>query len=245
MIEKIPFGRTGHDSSRILFGAAALGGMRQDKADATLELLFEYGINHIDCAASYGEAELRLAPFLADHRSEFFLATKTHHRSASDARRSVEASLERMGVEQIDLIQMHNLVDESEWAQALGEGGALEALVQARDEGLVRFIGVTGHGTRVAEMHLRSLARFDFDSVLVPCNHTMLASSDYGPDYARLVSECAERRVAVQTIKSISERRWQESEARKRFGRLRRGLSSLTQTCIPGSKPFNALKLVK
>ncbi len=127
MIEKIPFGRTGHDSSRVIFGAAALGAMRQEKADLVLELLVEFGINHLDCAASYGDAELRLAPFLADHRSEFFLATKTHQRSASEARRSVEHSLERMGVEQIDLIQLHNLVDEAEWTEALGDGGALEA----------------------------------------------------------------------------------------------------------------------
>ena len=217
MIEKIPFGRTGHDSSRVIFGAAALGAMRQEKADRVLELLFEFGINHLDCAASYGDAELRLAPFLADHRSEFFLATKTHHRSASEARRSVEHSLERMGVEQIDLIQLHNLVDEAEWTEALGDGGALEALVQARDEGLVRFIGVTGHGTRVSEMHLRSLERFPFDSVLAPCNHTMLANPEYGADFARLASVCEERGVAIQTIKSISERRWQDADGERRF----------------------------
>ena len=217
MIEKIPFGRTGHDSSRVIFGAAALGAMSQPKADSVLELVVEFGINHIDCAASYGDAELRLAPFLADHRSEFFLATKTHHRSGFEARRSLEASLVRLGVEQLDLIQLHNLVDEAEWTEALADGGALEALVQARDEGLVRFIGVTGHGTRVAEMHLRSLERFAFDSVLLPCNHSMLADREYGADFARLVSVCEDRAVAVQTIKSISERRWREADDDPRF----------------------------
>jgi aryl-alcohol dehydrogenase-like predicted oxidoreductase len=210
MIERAPFGSTGHESSRVIFGAAALGAMRQAKADSTLETLHEYGINHIDAAASYGDAELRLAPFLREHRADFFLATKTGDRDAAGARESLHRSLERMGVDSVDLIQLHNLVDEEGWAQALGEGGALEALVAARDEGLVRFIGVTGHGTRVAAMHLRSLERFAFDSVLAPCNFTMLSQPDYAADFEALIARCAERGVAVQTIKSVARRRWAE-----------------------------------
>jgi aryl-alcohol dehydrogenase-like predicted oxidoreductase len=214
MIERIPFGRTGHQSSRIIFGAAALGGMKQEKANATLLLLLEHGVNHIDVAADYGAAEERLAPFLAEHRSEFFLATKTGERSGLAARANLERSLDRMGVDSVDLIQLHNLVDETEWEAAMAPGGALEALVQAREDGLCRAIGVTGHGTRVAAQHLRSLERFSFDSVLLPLNPAMLAQPEYAADFARLRELCTERGVAFQTIKSIARRRWQEQEAR-------------------------------
>lgn len=217
MIERIPFGRTGHDSSRTIFGAAALGGMRQDRADATLALLLERGINHIDTAASYGDSELRLAPFLKDHRNEFFLATKTGERTAAGARDSLHRSLERLGVDNVDLIQMHNLVDEDDWQTAIGPGGALEALVDARAQGLVRFIGVTGHGTRVAAMHARSLEQFPFDSVLLPYNYTMMAQADYAADFEALIAICEARNVAIQTIKSIAHRRWEESDDAKRF----------------------------
>lgn len=215
MIETAPFGATGHSSSRVLFGAAALGGMSQDRADATLAQLAPAGINHIDTAASYGESELRLAPFLADHRSQFFLATKTGDRAGDAARASLERSLERMGVEQVDLIQLHNLVEPDDWDTAFGSGGAVEALVAARDEGLCRFIGVTGHGTRIAGMHLRSLEAFPFDSVLFPYNFSMMQNSAYRQDVEDLLALCAERNVAVQTIKSIARRRWQEDPAQR------------------------------
>jgi len=212
MIERIPFGSTGHESSRVIFGAAALGAMRQERADRVLEPLFEHGVNHLDTAASYGESELRLAPWLQRHRSEFFLATKTGERDAVGARESLHRSLERLGVDHVDLIQLHNLVDEEGWQRALAPGGAVEALVEAREQGLTRFIGVTGHGTRAAEMHLRSLERFAFDSVLLPCNFTMLSQPDYATGFARLVEICADRGVAVQTIKSIARRRWAEGD---------------------------------
>lgn len=212
MIDRMPFGRTGHDSSRVIFGAAALGGMRQDRADAVLATLAELGINHIDTAASYGESELRLAPWLAQHRSEVFLATKTGERTGDGARRELERSLQRLGVDQVDLIQMHNLVEPDEWATAMGPGGALEALVRARAEGLVRFIGVTGHGTRIPGMHLRSLERHPFDAVLFPYNATMLAIPDYRADVEALLAMCAERGVAAQTIKAVAQRRWQDGD---------------------------------
>jgi len=217
MIERIPFGRTGHSSSRILFGAAALGGMKQERADRLLELLLEHGVNHIDTAASYGDSELRLAPWLRSHRAAFFLATKTGERSREGARAELHRSLERLGVGQVDLIQMHNLVEPAEQAQALGPGGALEALVEARGQGLVRFIGVTGHGTRTAAMHLASLARFDFDSVLLPYSYTMMRYPEYAADFEALVALCKQRGVAVQTIKSVARRRWQEGDPSKRF----------------------------
>lgn len=208
MIPRAPFGSTGHTSSRVLFGAAALGGMSQTRADATMAEVLSLGIDHVDTAASYGDAEIRLHDFLASHRDDVFLATKTGERTGAGARRELEQSLVRMGVDRVDLIQMHNLVEPDEWQTAHGEGGALEALVQARDEGLVRFIGVTGHGTRIAEMHLRSLDRFAYDSVLLPCNHLMLGDPEYRASFDRLVARCAERGVAVQTIKSVARRRW-------------------------------------
>src|ERR1039457_7419301 len=143
MIEKIPFGKTGHQSTRVIFGAAAVGGMKQDKADQVLDTLLEFGINHIDTAAAYGDSELRIGPWMREHRKRFFLATKTGDRTYEGARDSLHRSLERLRVDQIDLIQLHNLVAEDEWETALGAHGALEALVEARTQGLVRFIGVT------------------------------------------------------------------------------------------------------
>ncbi len=212
-----PFGRTGHESSRIIFGAAALAEMSQETTDRTLEMATVAGINHIDTAASYGESEDRLKPFLADHRSEVFLATKTGERSGDAARAELEKSFERMGVDEVDLIQLHNLVDPDEWEQVFAADGALAALVQARDEGLVKHIGVTGHGVTVAAMHLRSLAEFDFDSVLFPYNHTMLAGAAYRADVEQLLSVCAERNVAVQTIKAIAIGRWPQGYEGRQF----------------------------
>jgi aryl-alcohol dehydrogenase-like predicted oxidoreductase len=208
MIPTQVFGRTNHDSTRILFGAAALSRVTQEEADSTMELILRHGINHIDVAASYGEAELRLGPWMEQHRADVFLATKTGEREFQAAYDEIRRSLERLRVDQVDLIQLHNLVDESEWETALGSGGALEAAVRAREEGLVRFIGVTGHGLTVAAMHKRSLERFDFDSVLLPYNFPMMQNPQYAADFEALVALCEERNVAVQTIKSITRAPW-------------------------------------
>jgi aryl-alcohol dehydrogenase-like predicted oxidoreductase len=210
VIERAPFGRTGNDSSRVIFGAAALWAMPQERADALLDVLFEFGVNHLDVAASYGDAELRLAPWLARHPDAFFLATKTDQRTADGARAQLEQSLERLGVDAVDLIQLHNLVEPDEWDVAHGPGGAIEAMVRARDEGLVRFIGVTGHGTRIAGMHRRSLERFDLDSVLLPWNYALANDPAYRADFEALVATCAEQSVAVQTIKAVARRRWED-----------------------------------
>ena len=206
-IATMPFGSTGHTSTRIIFGAAAIGAMQQPRADAVLEILLEFGINHIDVAAMYGAAEMRLAPFLRERRDEFFLATKTRDRGREAAAQSIDDSLAKMEVEQIDLIQLHNLTEDDGWDEAMAPGGALEALVDARDRGQVRFLGVTGHGTRAAEMHLRSLERFPFDSVLFPYNFPMQAQPDYARDTEALLALCQERKVAVQTIKAVARRR--------------------------------------
>jgi aryl-alcohol dehydrogenase-like predicted oxidoreductase len=212
VIAKAPFGRTGHESTRTIFGAAALGAVAQAEADATLEVLLENGVNHIDTAASYGDSELRVAPWLAHDRNRFFLATKTGQRDYNGAREEIRRSLERLGVDHVDLLQLHNLVDVIEWETALREGGALEAAVEARDEGLVRFIGVTGHGLTVAKMHERSLERFPFDSVLLPYSYVQMRDERYAADFEALMSVCVERGVAVQTIKSISLAPWNGRE---------------------------------
>jgi len=217
MIEKIPFGSTGHNSSRIIFGAAALGGMKQDRADSTIELVRSYGINHFDVAASYGEAELRLADFLADHRQEVFLASKTGDRRGPEARASIERSLTRLKTDQLDLIQFHNLAQDSDWDTVMAPGGALEAAMQARDEGLVRFIGVTGHGTRIAEMHLKSLAKFDFASVLLPYSYMSMQDPQYANEFEVLYRLCQDRKIAMQTIKSTAKRRWRPEAEDKKF----------------------------
>jgi aryl-alcohol dehydrogenase-like predicted oxidoreductase len=216
MLPIAPFGSTGHWSTRVIFGAAALGGMCQERADATLALIHEHGVNHIDTAASYGASEDRLQPWLATHRREVFLATKTGERAGAAARAGLERSLTRLGVDQVDLVQVHNLVEPDEWDTAFAPDGAVAALAAARDEGLVRFIGVTGHGLRIAGMHRRSLERFDFDSVLLPFNHTLLQIDAYREDVDSLTALCAERGVAVQTIKSIARGRWPEG-ARPRY----------------------------
>ena len=217
MISTLPFGSTGHTSTRVLFGAAALGGMSQDRADATMALVESAGVNHIDTAASYGDSELRLTDWLADHRSDVFLASKTGERVGSDARAELEKSLERLGVDQLDLIQLHNLVDEEGWATAHGPGGAVEAMAKARDEGLVRFIGVTGHGIPIAGMHLRSLEAFPFDSVLLPFSPILLRDEGYRADVEALRARCSADGVAVQTIKAIARRRWRDNDDAKKF----------------------------
>jgi aryl-alcohol dehydrogenase-like predicted oxidoreductase len=217
VIPQTEFGRTGHRSSRVIFGAAALSRMSQERTDELLQPLLDYGVNHLDTAAGYGDSELRLAPWLASNRDRFFVATKTGERSGAGARASLERSLERLGVDSVDLIQLHNLVEEEEWEVAHGPGGAVEALVRAREEGLVRFIGVTGHGLRIAGMHLRSLERFDADSVLLPYNFSLLADPGYRRDVEALRALCAERRVAVQTIKSGARRRWRDDATEARY----------------------------
>jgi len=212
MIERAPFGATGHESSRAIFGAASLGSVSKRDADRALELLLEHGVNHIDVAASYGDAELRIATWLRRHQGEFFVATKTGERTYAAAREEIRRSLDRLGVERIDSIQLHNLVDVIDWETALGADGALEAAIEAREEGLVRFIGVTGHGLSIPEMHRRSLERFPFDSVLLPYNFVQMQDPRYAETFEALAAVCQERNVALQTIKSLASRRWDGRE---------------------------------
>jgi len=208
MIATRPFGRTGHHSTVTLFGAAALARVSQDEADRALEVLLRYGVNHIDTAARYGDSELRIGPWMARHRKDFFLATKTGSRTRREARDDIHRSLERLRVDQVDLIQLHSLGHPDDWDRALGPDGALEAAVEARSQGLVRFIGVTGHGWTIPVMHRRALGRFDFDSVLMPYNFFMGQAERYRETFDEVLAICRERRVAVQIIKSIARGPW-------------------------------------
>jgi aryl-alcohol dehydrogenase-like predicted oxidoreductase len=209
VIVRAAFGSTGHQSSRAIFGGAALSHASHAQAGRALDLLLEYGVNHIDTAASYGDAELHIAPWLKNHPGTFFVATKTGKRDYRGAKEEIHRSLERLGVDHVDLIQLHNLVDVIEWETALREGGALEAAIEARDEGLVRFIGVTGHGLSVAAMHRRSLGRFAFDAVLLPYNFVQIRDERFRAEFEGLLGTCREGGVAVQTIKSIALAPWE------------------------------------
>ncbi len=205
-IPKLTFGRTGHLSTRTIFGAAALGEVTQDEADQTMQLLLDYGINHIDTAASYGESELRIGPWMKTHREHFFLATKTGERTYDKAKAEFEKSLERLQVDSVDLIQLHYLIGEEEWEIAMAKGGVLEYLEEAREQGLVKYIGVTGHDVAIVKMHRKSLERFDFDSVLLPYNYPMMQNPIYAAGFAEVLRLSQERNVAIQTIKSITRR---------------------------------------
>ena len=208
MIAKRSFGRTGHQSTVTIFGAAALMRKGKNEADRALEILRKYGVNHIDTAPRYGDAELLIGPWMAKHRRDFFLATKTGKRTRAEAREEIQRSLERLRVDRVDLIQFHGLAHPDEWDTVMGPGGALEAAVEAREKGWTRFIGVTGHGWMIAAMHKRSLRRFDFDSVLMPYNYLLHANDRYRNDFEEVVRLCKERGVAVQTIKSLARGPW-------------------------------------
>ena len=208
MIERRPFGRTGHLSTVTLFGAAALARASQDEADRALEALLRHGVNHIDTAARYGDSELRIGPWMARHRKDFFLATKTGSRTAREGREDIHRSLERLRVDHVDLIQLHSLGHPDDWDEAMGPGGVLEAVIEARQQGLARFIGVTGHGWSIPAMHRRSLARFDFDSVLLPYNVFFAQNERYRQAFDEVLAICRARNVAVQVIKSIARGPW-------------------------------------
>jgi len=208
MIEKIPFGKSGHQSSRTIFGSVSLDGVSASDADRVLDLLFEFGVNHIDTAPKYGEAELRLGPWMKRYRDRFFLASKTNERTYQDAKEQFERSLERLQVDRVDLLQFHNLTDVVEREIIMGPGGALEFLMEAREKGLTKMIGITGHGLHTPKFHLQTLERFAFDSVLLPCNYLLMKDPEYAREFQELLSYCHEHRIAVQTIKAIARGYW-------------------------------------
>lgn len=212
MIRKQPFGNTGHKSTATIFGGAAIGRVAQEDADEVKELLLKYGVNHIDTAASYGDSELRIGPWMEKHRKDFFLATKTGKRTYREAKDEIHKSLERLQVESVDLIQLHNLVHPDDWDIAMGEKGALKAVIEAKEQGSTRFVGVTGHGLLAATMHKRSLERYPFDSVLLPWNYILFKEDRYRQDFHSLLEICKDRNVAFQTIKSITKGPWGDKQ---------------------------------
>jgi aryl-alcohol dehydrogenase-like predicted oxidoreductase len=208
MIEKMPFGKTGHHSSRAIFGSVSLGKVSQSEADEALELLWEFGVNHIDTAPKYGEAERRLGPWMKKYRDQFFLATKTNERSYQDAKDQFQRSLERLMVNSVDLLQFHNLTDVVEREIIFGPGGAIEFLIEAKEKGLAKNIGITGHGLNAPKFHRQTLERFPFDAVLLPCNYLLMREPSYANEFRKLLSYCQKRQIAVQTIKSIARGYW-------------------------------------
>lgn len=211
MIRQQPFGKTGHISSATLFGAAAFWDVTGDEVACTMDTLLEYGVNHIDTAASYGNSEVSLGPWLKHHRDKFFLATKTDKRTYLESRDQISQSLDRLQTDHVDLLQLHYLVDPDEWETAMGPGGALEAAIEAKEQGLTRAIGVTGHDWSVARMHLKSLERYPFDSVLLPLNYHMMSNPAFQKEFNQLRELCNQRGVAFQTIKSIARGPWDDN----------------------------------
>jgi aryl-alcohol dehydrogenase-like predicted oxidoreductase len=208
MISKQTFGRTGHSSTRIIFGSYALSDVTQVDAETILEMLLKYGVNHIDTAPGYGKAEELIGTWMKDYRDDFFLATKSRSRSYEGAWKDLHNSLDRLNVDQIDLWQMHGLTNPVSWEKVMGSGGSLEAFIKAHDEGLVRYLGITGHGDKVPEMHKQSLERFDFDTVLLPYNYLQMQKPRYATNFNELIEICRKRNVAIQTIKSVVRRPW-------------------------------------
>lgn len=208
MIDKIPFGKTGHRSSRTIFGAVSLGAVNQDEADRTLDLLWKFGVNHIDTAPSYGESELRLGPWMKKYRDQFFLATKTDAQTYQDSKDQFHRSLDRLQVDRVDLIQFHNLTDAIARETIFGPRGSLEFAIEAKEQGLTSNIGITGHGLDTPRFHLQTLKGFAFDSVLLPCNYLLMQKPDYATEFQKILSYCEEHQIAVQTIKAIARGYW-------------------------------------
>ncbi|WP_246070370.1 aldo/keto reductase [Humibacillus xanthopallidus] len=201
-------GRLGHQSSVLIYGAAALSDVTQDVADASVQEALDGGINHFDVAASYGDAELRLGPWMPQIRDRIFLATKTGQRDRESAWREINASLERLQTDTVDLLQLHAIGDLGELDLATGEGGALEAAVRAVDEGLVGAVGVTGHGSEAAQTHLEALRRYPFATVLTPLNPVLWRDDTYRAAYEALVEETRRQDAGLMTIKTVSRRNW-------------------------------------
>jgi aryl-alcohol dehydrogenase-like predicted oxidoreductase len=204
------FGRTNHMSTVAIFGAAAFYDVTQTTADRAMAQVIEAGVNHIDVAPGYAKAEKRLRPWLKSRRDDFFLGCKTLERGRKGAAAELRRSLEILGVDHFDLYQLHAVDSMAELDKATGPGGALEAIVEAREEGLLEYIGITGHGLQVADIFLEALERFDFDSILLPVNFVMYANPAYRKSTETLLARCQERDVAVMAIKAVARALWHD-----------------------------------
>jgi aryl-alcohol dehydrogenase-like predicted oxidoreductase len=207
-MEQRRLGRLEHRSSVLIYGAAALAEVDQDVADESIRLALDAGINHLDVAASYGDAELRLGPWMREIRDRVFLATKTGERDKDAAWAQINASLERLQTDRVDLLQLHAISDLAELDRATAPDGALQAAVRAEEEGLVGAIGITGHGTQAAATHLEALRRHPFATVLTPLNPVLWRDAQFRDDYTALVEEVRRQDVGLMTIKAVSRRNW-------------------------------------
>lgn len=203
-MERRRLGRTGHMSTVVALGTAGIGRIPQETADPAVQLVLDHGVNHVDVAPSYGDAELRLRPWMAQIRSRIFLGCKTRQRNRDDAWAELHRSLERLGTDRLDLYQLHAVGKLHELDACTQPGGALEALVRARKEGITRWLGITGHTHDAPRTHLEALRRFDFDTVMFPLNFILWADPDYRADAKALLDECARRDVGVQIIKTAA-----------------------------------------
>jgi aryl-alcohol dehydrogenase-like predicted oxidoreductase len=201
-------GRLGYMSSVLIYGGAALSDVSQDEADRSIGAALEAGINHFDTAADYGESELRLGAWMPRIREQIFLATKTGDREAGAAYDSLCRSLDRLRTDRVDLIQLHAVGNLDELDTVTGPGGALEGVVRAREEGLARGIGITGHGPGVAAIHLEACRRFPFDTVLTPYNFVLARDADFRRDFDALIELATAEDVGVMAIKSIARNNW-------------------------------------
>lgn len=207
-MEKRHLGRTGHMSSVVTFGAAGIGRVPQDVADVAIAAALAHGVNHVDVAPRYGDAELRLRPWLPKIRKDIFLGGKTIERTREAAKAELGRSLERLGTDRLDLYQLHSVGKRADLDACTAKGGALEALVEARAEGLVRWLGITGHTHDAPRTHLEALRRFDFDTVMFPLNFVLWAIPEYRQSVETLLAECAKRNVGVHIIKTVAKDPW-------------------------------------
>jgi aryl-alcohol dehydrogenase-like predicted oxidoreductase len=211
-MEKRRFGRSGHESSIAILGAAAFFDISQDKADEVMEYVLSTEINHIDIAPSYGDAEIRLGPWLAKHRERFFLGCKTQERTKAAAAEELRRSLEKLQVDRFDLFQLHAVTNNGELDQVTAIGGALEAIIEAKEEGLLDYIGITGHGLEVPKVFLKAIDRFDFDSILFPINFILYENLNYRDDVQTLLQTCKQRDIGSMVIKHIAKGPWGDIE---------------------------------
>ena len=205
-------GRLGRENSVLIFGGAALSEAGEEAADRAIQQALDAGVDHFDTAADYGDSELHYGRWMSQIRDRVFLSTKTGDREKDAARRSIERSLERLRVDNVDLIQLHAVGDVDDLDRATGPGGALEAAIQAREEGLVGAIGITGHGHEAPATHLEALRRFPFETVLTPWNYVLSTDGDYRRDFEALVEEVRHQDAGLMTIKAISRRNWPEGD---------------------------------
>jgi aryl-alcohol dehydrogenase-like predicted oxidoreductase len=212
-------GRLGRENSVLIFGGAALSDISEEVADSAISLALDAGVDHFDTAADYGDSELHYGRWMPEIRGRIFLSTKTGERDRDDARRQIEASLERLRVDRVDLIQLHAVGDIEDLDRATGAGGSLEAAVEAREEGLTGAVGITGHGHEAPTTHLEALRRYPFDTVLTPWNYILSTDESYSRDFEALVEEIKRQDAGLMTIKTISRRNWPEGnplEGRRR-----------------------------